>query len=99
MQIPVLIEPVAGNGFKANAFGCTVEGKSREDAIDKVQKMLKDRVAAGAQIIYLDVPKPPPPWAEFAGDLRDDPMLEEWKQAMAEYRKEMQQRFEELEDS
>jgi hypothetical protein len=99
MQIPVLVEPVAGNRYRAAALGYAAEGASKNDALAELTRLLVQRTIEGAQIVYLDLPNAPPPWAEFAGDLRDDPMLEEWKAAMAEYRKEMEERFESLEDS
>ena len=38
----------------------------------------------------------PPPWAEFAGDLKDDPMLEAWKKAMAEYRRKREKQLDKV---
>ena len=39
MQIPVLIEPVAGNGFRAQGcepFGLLAEGATRQAALEKL---------------------------------------------------------------
>ena len=99
MQIPVLIEPVAGSGYRARGvepFGFTVEAATPEEAMQKLREQIRDRIATGAKIVPLDVPPTEHPWAEFAGWLRDDPMLDAWKQAMAEYRR---QRDEELDAS
>ena len=50
MQIPVLIEPVAGNGYRAAAFNYSVEGASKEEAIEKLKKLLKERIAEGRRL-------------------------------------------------
>ena len=38
----------------------------------------------------LEVGLEPNPWAEFAGMFKDDPMIDEWKSAMADYRKKVE---------
>jgi predicted RNase H-like HicB family nuclease len=99
MQIPVLIEPVADSGYRARgvgSFGFTVEAATPEEVIQKLQEQIKGHLAAGARIVPLEVPPTEHPWAEFAGWLRGNPMLDAWKQAMAEYRR---QRDEELDMS
>jgi|SRR5437764_1266241 hypothetical protein len=91
MEIPVLIEPVAGNGFRATGtspFPFTVEAATREDALRKVQDLLAQRVAQGAEVTTVQFQPAPAPWAEFAGSLRDDPLLDAWNAAIAEYRRQ-----------
>jgi len=92
VEIPILIEPVKGNGYRASGgepFAFAVEGATREEALQKLRDLIQDRMAAGAEVVSLDVPPGPHPWSSFAGMLRDDPMLDAWKQAMAEYRRKM----------
>jgi predicted RNase H-like HicB family nuclease len=92
MEIPVLIEPVAGNGYRASGgapFTFTVEAATREEALRKAQEMIAGRVAAGAELVAVSVPRAEHPWARFAGTLRNDPMLDAWKQAMADYRRKV----------
>jgi hypothetical protein len=88
MEIPVLVSPILGNGFQAEALGLRVEGATQDEALAKLRSEIAERTASGARIISLVVPQGRPPWAEFAGELRDDPMLDAWKEAMAEYRRQ-----------
>ena len=90
MQIPVLIEPVAGTGYRARGgepFAMTVEGATEQEALENLRTAISGRMGAGARIVSLEVSSPQPPWAAFAGTLRDDPLLDRWKEAMAEYRR------------
>jgi hypothetical protein len=97
MQIPVLIEPVAGNGFRATGgepLRLTAQGATPDEALRRLREMVEDRIAAGAQFTTVEVPpvetRPAKhPWAPFAGTLKDDPLLEEWKEAMADWRRQM----------
>ena len=50
MQIPVLIEPVAPNGFRARSgepLGLTAEGATREEALQKLRELVTRRIADG----------------------------------------------------
>src|SRR6266853_3058437 len=84
MQIPILIEPVAGNGYRARGgepLALTAEGPTREAALARLKEQLQARLQSGAEIVPLELVAEPHPFAEFVGIFRDDPMLDEWKQA------------------
>jgi hypothetical protein len=90
MQIPVLIEPVTGNGFRARAcepFALSAEGSTQEEALGNLRKQLESRLATGARIVSLDVPGTDNPWVTFQGMFKDDPLFDEWQQAIAENRR------------
>jgi len=92
MHIPVLIEPVAGNGFRARGmepFALSGEGPTREEALAKLRDQLDARLKNGAEIVGLEVPAPPNPWVEFAGMFKDDPLFDDWQKAIEEYRREV----------
>jgi hypothetical protein len=89
MQLPVLVEPVPGEGYRATGgepFALVAEGATREDALRKLRSLIESKVSAGAEIVTLDIPVAGHPWVPFAGMFRDDPLVEEWKQTMAELR-------------
>jgi predicted RNase H-like HicB family nuclease len=89
MQIPVLIEGVPGKGYRAKGvepFGMTAEGPTREEALRRLKELIASQVAAGAEIASIELPVTEHPWASFAGTLKDEPLAEDWDQAMAEYR-------------
>jgi hypothetical protein len=89
MQIPILVEPIAGNGYRARGgepVALTAEGPTRDAAIAELRKQLQARLQSGAEIVPLELADQSHPLAEFIGMFRDDPLIAEWKQAMAEYR-------------
>jgi predicted RNase H-like HicB family nuclease len=91
MQIPVLIEPVASNGYRARGvepFALVAEGATPEEALGKLRALLAGKLAAGAKIAVLDLPAPENPWLRAAGIWKkDDPLVEEWKRVMEENRR------------
>lgn len=92
MQIPVLVEPSPGKGFRAKGiepFNITAEGSTREEALRRLEELIARRVAAGAEIMSLELPTKEHPWAPFAGTLKDEPLADDWIQAMADYRKKV----------
>ena len=89
MDIPVVIEPVEDAGYRATGLGLSVEGVSSEDALERLREEIEARISHGVKIVALSVPRTDNPWLAFAGGLRDHPLLEQWEQAMAEYRREI----------
>src|SRR6478609_9129429 len=72
MDIPVLIEPVAGNGYRAKCgepLPITAEGKTRDEALANLRRLVEERVAAGAEVAALSLrgDGAANPWVEFAG--------------------------------
>jgi hypothetical protein len=92
MQIPILIEAVAGNGYRSRGgepYALSAEGATREEVLAKLQEQLQARLKAGAAIVPLEVPAEPHPLARFVGIFKDDPLIDDWKQAMADYRRQI----------
>ena|SRR5579859_4612234 len=92
MQIPVLLERVKGNGYRARGsdpFAVSVRGATREEALNKLRGKIQARLKKGTELVGIEVGESSNPWVEFAGMFKDDPMIEEWKKAMAEYRKKV----------
>lgn len=93
MNIPVVLEPIAGNGYRASGgpFAITAEGATQEETLAKLRDQIDQRLAAGAQLVELEVKKPKKrPWMRFAGTWQPgDPFIERWKQAVEEYRQKM----------
>jgi predicted RNase H-like HicB family nuclease len=92
MQIPVLIEPIAGNGYRASTGqppGVVVEAPTREEALVKLKERLQARLRDGAEIVPLDLTPVEHPWMEFAGMFKDDPYFKEIVEIMAANRRKM----------
>jgi hypothetical protein len=92
MQIPVLIEPIAGNGFRAKSgepLALMADGPTREEALRSLRQLLHQRLQNGAELASVDlgVTKAENPWCEFAGMFKDDPYFDEWQEAIAENRR------------
>ncbi len=90
MDIPVLIEPVAGNGFRARGcepFALAADGATREEALEKLRAQLQQRLQSGAEIVSLRVQDRANPWVQFAGMFKDDPYFAEVIDIMAEERR------------
>lgn len=94
MKIPVLIERLPNQRFLATgaAWHMSAEGKTSEEALDRLRQQVRERLSRVSLLAYLDteqlVPSPAKdhPLARFAGCMKDDPLYDEWQTAVAEYR-------------
>src|SRR5450755_2789517 len=87
MQISLLVEQVAGNGFRARGaepFGFSAEAPTRDEAIAKVQQLCQARLSGGAGVVTVELGSPPHPWLPFAGMFKDEPDFQEVVEIMAE---------------
>ena len=92
MQIPVLIEPVDGNGYQARPFPFTANGATPEEALENLRHLLQRKIGAGAKIVQLSVPEEENLRSRMAGIWKeDDPLVEEWKQIMEENRRKAEE--------
>jgi hypothetical protein len=92
MQIPVLVERVKGDGYRArgkNPFGVSAKGATREEALAKLRAKIQTRLKNGTEIVGLEIGTEPHPLAEYAGMFKDDPDFEDVLKIMADNRKRM----------
>ena len=92
MQIPVLVERVKGNGYRARGkepFAVSARGATREEALAKLRAKIQTRLKNGTEIVGLEVGSQPHPLAEFAGMFKDDPDFEDVLKIMADNRKRL----------
>jgi predicted RNase H-like HicB family nuclease len=92
MKLTVLIEPVEKDGYRASSgepLGLSAEGATPEEALGRLRQMLGTRLAAGARLVQIDVPAGENPWLRGAGMFKDDPLFDEWQQAIAERRRQL----------
>ena len=92
MQIPVLIEPVAANGFRASSgepLPLTAEGATREEALTRLRQLLESKLQNGCQLTTLEVGPQEHPFDRFVGIWKpDDPEIAAWREAVEEYRRQ-----------
>jgi hypothetical protein len=94
VDVPILVEPVANNGFRATgaggiSVGLMAEGATAEEAIDRLAQQVQTRLRAGAQLTRLTVAGGVAPWKQDAGYLSDDPLYDAWRQAMEDNRRKL----------
>ena len=92
MQIPVLVERVKGNGYRARGkdpFAVSARGATREEALAKLRAKIQTRLKNGTEIVGLEIDQRPHPLAEFAGMFKDDPLFNDWQHAIAAYRSQV----------
>jgi hypothetical protein len=94
MEIPVLIEPIPGNGFRARGgepLALSAEGTTRDEALENLRALVQSRLVAGAEIVPLEVPANQNPWVVMAGMFKDNPLFAEVVDIMAEQRRQADQ--------
>jgi hypothetical protein len=94
VQIPVLIERIAGDGYRASGAApvpLVAEAATREAALAKLREQIQVRLRDGGEIVPLELGAQPHPLAEFAGMFKDDPYFEDVLKIMAANRRKMDQ--------
>jgi hypothetical protein len=57
--------------------------------MEKLRNVIQARLDQGAEIAYLEFAEKENPWLQLIGVYKDDPYLDEYNQAIAEYRKQV----------
>jgi hypothetical protein len=101
VEVPVVIEPISGSGYRATgagglSVGLTADGATAAEAIDRLADQVQMRVNAGAKLAELNVAAGAAPWKQDAGYLQGDPLYEPWRAAMEEYRRRLDEDTEAL---
>src|SRR5437588_10809772 len=96
MTIPSLIEPIAGNGYRAKSgepLPLAAEGATRDEAMRNLRQLVQQHLHNGAEVASLEVSGSASgnPWVEFAGMFKDDPYFDEWQEAIAENRRKAEE--------
>jgi hypothetical protein len=95
VEVPIIIEPVTGKGYRATgagglSAGLTAEGATAEEAIGRLAEQVQTRLQGGARLTQLNV-SGAAPWKEDAGCLDGEPLYDAWRQAMEAYRHQLDQ--------
>ena len=92
MQIAVLIEPNRPKGFRATAPthpDVSAEGSTVDAAVQLLSDRLSDRLKE-ARMVTVEIPvKADKPWMAAAGCLKDEPDQEAYRDAILEYRRQI----------
>jgi hypothetical protein len=90
MQIHILIEPVAGNGYRARGgepLSLSADGVTQEEAMANLKEKLQARLSHGAVVVPLELSSSSHPLSDLVGIFKDDPLIEDWKKSMRAYRR------------
>ncbi|HEV3237770.1 MAG TPA: hypothetical protein VGZ25_12325, partial [Gemmataceae bacterium] len=78
MQIPVVVEQVKSNGYRARSaepVAVSARGSTRDQALEKLREKIRIRLRKGTELVALEVGDRPHPWMEFAGMFKEDPWI------------------------
>ena len=93
VNISVLVEPIEKQGFRATGsqpFAMTADGVTEEEALLRLRALLTERFCNGGRIVSLNVAEiteEEHPWKPFAGIFAQEPLFDEWQEAIREYRR------------
>ena len=68
-------------------FAAAVEADTAEAALDKMTRGILERMAQGGRLAALDLPGGLNPWHQVYGMFQDDPLFDEWQQAISDNRR------------
>ena len=90
----VLIEKLADDRVRVSGsgrFALSAEGANRDEAMRRFRDKVADDLAPDIEVatITLNLPDPTHPLLKHAGDMRDDPLYDEWQEAIERYRKQV----------
>lgn len=99
MKIPILIERIANNGFRATSgspLEVSGQGATQEEALVRLREAIDRRMTEGTVVVPVEIATAEEnPWIAMAGIYRDDPLFDEWQEAIAENRR----KFDDEEDN
>jgi hypothetical protein len=92
MKFEMIVEPIPGIGYRATgasglAIGLCAEGLTDREASRKLSQQVTARVAAGARLVEMESLGRGTVLMLGAGSLKEEPLLEAWKEAMRENRR------------
>jgi predicted RNase H-like HicB family nuclease len=91
MNIPVLVEQLPDHRYRAKCgepFVVSADGNTDEDAVNNLRRLMQSKLSNGARLASVELPTPEEnPWVAGAGCLKDDPLFDEWQEAIKENRR------------
>jgi hypothetical protein len=92
MQVPVLIEKSPQGTFYAKAWDLVAEGHSTEEAVNALRNMTRGLKDVGRTVETIEFSENfrENPWLNIAGDLKNEPLVDDWLAAMKDYRQQVE---------
>ena len=93
MKIPILVEPIENAGYRATSgppLAATAEGATRDEALARLREEIDRRMPEGAIVMPLDIiTTEENPLLAYAGMFRNNPLFDQWQEAIEEYRRKV----------
>jgi predicted RNase H-like HicB family nuclease len=93
MKIPILIERIANNGFRATSgppLEVSGQGATQEEALARLREAIDRRMTEGAIVVPVEIATAEEKLSIWGiGMFKDDPLFDEWQEAIAEYRRKV----------
>ena len=92
----IFVRPTA-HGFLATSgepLPASVEAPTRQEAVAQIQAQMSHLLQQGGEIVRVTVSSgaeempAPHPWMAFAGDMKDNPLMDAWEAGIQAYRAE-----------
>lgn len=92
MELPVLIEPIPSQGFRATTgepFSLQADGSTPEEAIRNLRTSIGQKLQGGKRLVAVDFDANDNPWLDLIGTIDpNDPLTKEWEAEMEAFRLE-----------
>lgn len=93
MQLTVLVERIDDHTYRAETAQpilLTTEGRTRDEALERLLKLAQQRLAAG-EMVHLELSdvSVSHPWLPYAGIWRDHPDVDALLDNIADYRRQL----------
>lgn len=92
MQIPIVIESLPGNRFRATstaALSLMVEANTAEESFRLWRERYASVLPSDAEVVAVEQPaQESHAFAKFIGTLKNDRLVEFWREGLAEYRRD-----------
>jgi predicted RNase H-like HicB family nuclease len=93
VEIPVLLEPLPDGGFRARSgdpLVLTAQGDSPDSALRNLRDLIETRISGGTLLTTIQVLNIGTGRHPGAGMYRDEPLFDDWKSAIDEYRQKIE---------
>ena len=90
MQIPIVIEALPGNRFRAkSALSLVVEANSAEESLRLWRERYASVIPSDAEVVAVEQPlHETHAFAKYIGSLKNERLIEFWRSGLEEYRRE-----------
>ena len=94
MEISVPLEPLPGGGYQArsaDALGFTTQADTPDAALLHLRELIESRAASGTILTSIKIPTRQEAYSYLGGGMyKDDPLYDDWRQAVEEYRQQVE---------